>query len=246
VFRIMASIIEKAIFSDIGAVWAFFVAKWNQYVEGATFDLGFTYTDISWGGEGYRASIFIISDGTDDHEFWCLIANAPIYSGYGRNAVHDAIASRGMDTMPAVSTRVVGARDNYHSWTTKAWEYKKQLVKFATGYDTFDTVISVRYQYDGGTLTGVQTATFLTQTQAAVMTQLVSMKGETPGEWYPSGDVPAETAAQVGAASAASGGGTVDLTPLVDAVDNLSFVDQTFTINNGADMFTVRGRIRVS
>lgn len=42
------------------------------------------------------------------------------------------------------------------------------------------------------------------------------------------------------------GGGSVDLGPLTTAVDNLSFVDQTFAINNGADLFTVRGRIRSS
>lgn len=55
-------------------------------------------------------------------------------------------------------------------------------------------------------------------------------------------DVPVSRLAVIGG----GGGSTVDLAPLVAAVEDLSFVDQTFTINNGADMFTVRGRIRVS
>jgi hypothetical protein len=47
-------------------------------------------------------------------------------------------------------------------------------------------------------------------------------------------------------ALSAGGGGAVDLTPVVDALNDIALIDVDYTANNGATIFSMRGKVRTS
>jgi hypothetical protein len=157
------------------------------------------------------------------------------------------ISFPGWSVMPPVVQPSYGARDARADWHTNMIGARRDLIWYnwvqpAMGTERFDNYninydsggVDVRYwtvKYDNTVLLDSTFLNYATQTSTDY---LYNNRPICDGSHY---DAPV---------TYSSGGGSVDLAPLVTAVEDLSFIDETFTINNGASMYTVRGRMRVS
>jgi len=224
----------------LGSIWTRFIGLWQDYVQDTTLTLTLSTPNV-----GSNKALQVQIAGGTDTNIYQLVDGAAGSSRLGDIA--RTLSLPGMATVPKVLEQSYGARTTVTDWNTNVRDFRWDQVVYnwiqpsqgTLRTDSWNTAFTSGQIY--------QAYKVLKQNQIAVIdSTCLTVAPQTTTKYYYNSIPPCNGALIEPAPAIAGGGGSVDLQPVVDAIEELSFIDQTFTINNGADMFSVRGRIRVS
>jgi hypothetical protein len=152
-----------------------------------------------------------------------------------------------MATVPKVLEPSYGARTTVTDWNTNVRDFRWDYVIYnwiqpsqgSLRTDSWNTAFTSGQIY--------QAYKVLKQNQIAVLdSTCLTVAPQTTTKYYYNSTPPCNGALVEPAAAVSGGGGSVDLDPLVAAVEDLAMVDYSFSLNNGASVFNMRGKVRVA
>lgn len=231
---------------DAGAVWYHVNLLWQLYVEHETWTFGHTWTTRSNGSQDFLALKITITTDTDTDNYELTFLDTPVFSGTGKNPPHYVMSRPAFGYGAPVMAPSYGARDTIADYNSNMHPIKLQiLVHSCNASDGTDSYVDGT-GFDGWVANRTYQTLFTWYYGAYVLVDYIAVN---------SGDLkllPGNPGYNplmyglAGAPQAGGGGGSTDLTPVVDAIDNLAMVDYNTSINNGAQMWSMRGRVRVS
>jgi len=230
----------KELHPHIGSVWARAVSLWSTWVADST--LTFAQTT---GGDGSRRYVQITtSDGTDT-TVWKLVDDGTQASA--QVPVPWVAGRPGWQTMPTMQLPTQAGRTTLTEWRNKMAPLRNEIWENWCGAVLGDAVQQSNYLSYEDFQSDIDY--FTVRFNPFIILDALSLITGTPTAttYYYNGTPHSyPLATEVPTIYSAGGGGSVDLDPLVEAVQDLSFVDYTFSTNNGANMFSMRGKVRVS
>jgi hypothetical protein len=228
-----------------GELWAWLMGQWPAVAAEDTSSIGFSYTGITFGSKTYLQIQIEINTTAGDNFYFITLLDTQWTGSNATLPMHYVASLPGWNTVPPFVQESVGARDNNAYFRTHLWEIKKTVFSFCT-----DGVV----QTDENIVSGIAGANTNTQTYYAafqcgavvcIVMQQAFMKntGSTYDPLNGSSMYNAYSEGNPGAGSA--GGGSVDLTPVVAALNDIAMIDVDYTANNGSAVFSMRGKVNV-
>lgn len=223
----------------LGSIWQRAVGLWEGYIGDATVTWSASYTTVSshWCWQ-------ITLTGAVDTNVWKLVDGGRRAADF--QPVQYIANLPGWRTMPKVQPATQASRTTETDWNTNLRSARGAIW---VDYDNGDTVsyttvsknltslsMVAKYgyavvRYDNDTVMDV--VCLITGTQTATE-YLYNGQPVTSG-------VPTNDLTVIGG----GGGAAVDLTPVVSAIEELAMVDYDTSINNGSQMWSMHGRVRV-
>lgn len=230
--------------ATVGSAWAGIVALWKEYVPHEDWAWSYEWGVGEFGGTSFLKVKVKIAKPDTDYYYSFIIVNTPVVTyPRGRESIRAVITSPGWSTCAGPVLPTYGARNSLANYEANVHVIKRDLIYYAC---------NINYEADhrldggGGYIGSVDFktwATFYVDWSGPVVLVDQVMVDSTP-EYPCVPDADLANPLQVGIPGGSSGGGSVDLAPLVAAVEELALVDTDIEINNGAAMFSVRGKVR--
>lgn len=235
---------EYALHPHAGSVWVKACQLWAYYVENETWTLNYAWTVFSNGSENFRTLKIIIDDTTIVTNYWLILADTPVIETNGQHSP-DYVGSRpGFASAPPVKQFTYGARDTIVDYTTNMHTIRLQLFTYCTGRSEEAQQYVDGNSYNGWVHFRTWSVLYKAYVGAFVLVDQVCVQhGDIKAAFDAAPDNP-YMLGQQGTTSGSGGGGTIDITPIVEALQDIALIDYDLAINNGATMFSVRGKVR--
>ncbi len=240
----MATININEIHPHAGAIWQRVLSIWVTYVPNETWAFTSTLSAVTIGSQDVVLVTITVDDGTDVTNYNMAQADTPYISGSGRIPLEYMGNRPGFADMPPVIQSQYGARDAYADFEATAWLAKKRMIVASTGFD----YVGQTDAYNVNFFPSISARTFVAIYNSGygqwVSVQSISFNHNDP-TYAPYEERPTyqpNMLAQSGVAS--SGGGSIDIAPVVAALNEIAMIDVTYSANNGATTFSMRGKVR--
>jgi len=241
----MADIDYYEVHPHAGSVWLKMLEIWLEYLPNETWTFGVTYTTNAFSGLAFLVVVVEVVQDTDTVRNHMALSDTPTVSGYGNNPCVYVGSRPGFGAMPPVLPYLYGARSVIGDYDSNLHPAKITLLQRCTNAYH----VSSQHASGGGYIDpqnfSTFTSIFFDRAGPWTMTDVIQTWDE-DAVWRPAGDQPTINPYQEGVpGGGGSGGVSVDLAPLVAAVEELAMVDHNLSINNGSVMFSVTGKVRV-
>lgn len=224
----------------IGSVWQRSVALWESYIGNSAI----TWTQAVNTLNGHRC-VQITLTGSPDTTVYVLVDDSLRSTSTMR--IIDVASSAGWRTMPKVQPASQAGRTTLTDFDAKLVALRRLIwpawTNCALGSEASATAVpnNAPDEIDLFYFTVRFDALFF-------LDQLtISLFTETTTSYFYNGQQVCDGATdpRFNTVGGSSGGSTVDLTPVVDAIEDLALVDYSLSLNNGASVFSMRGKVRV-
>jgi hypothetical protein len=234
----------KRVYEHFGAAWVDLMAIWSAHANDAAFSIGHSFSSVTFGSTDYlMISLGITTDAGSDTYEWVL-SDSLANSGGPHLNLHYVASTPGFSTVPLYVSQDVGGRNNRDLARNQLWTLKYQYIENVTAMTMWLVDYVEIVLYDGSVRAQHNVASFYSKVGTGTVCQTFNFEGTSGDDDIP-GKVNQYNPLQCGiAGSSTAGGAAVDTAPIVAAIEELALVDYDFAINNGADMFSMRGKVR--
>jgi len=229
-----------------GSLWIKACQIWADYVENETWTFNYAWTVFSSGSQDFRTLKIIIDDTTIVTNYWLILADTPVIETNGQHAP-DYVGSRpGFAAAPTVKQFEYGARDTISDYTTYMHTIRMQLFTYCTGRSEEAQQYVDGNSYNGWIHFRTWSVLYKAYVGAFVLVDQVCVgHGDIKAAFDTAPDNP-YMLGQQGNTGGSGGGAAIDLAPVVAAIEDLSLVDWTIDLDNGAVSWSAHGKARTT
>jgi hypothetical protein len=227
-----------------GAAWSAVAALWSSYVPHEDWSWSYTFGTGAFGPTNFLKVTVAIVKPDDTYNYNYIIVDTPIVSG-GRGAgpVSYVISQPGWSTNAPPVLFTYGGRTSLDDYQTNVHPLKRDLV-----YACTNVAAATDWRFDGGGgyIGEVEYKTWgmLYLDFAGPVLALDQIMVDSNPEYPRIPDASLANPLQLGRPGCPSGGGSVDLAPVVAALQEIALIDVDYTANNGGTIFSMRGKVR--
>lgn len=235
----MADITTTEYFPDVGQLWARVVALWEYYVQNTTSSWIVYYSAVS----SCRAATVIWTEGGDDLYHQLLDISL---AGSGKRRVDDIISAPGFSTAPKTLLTSYGSHSPGTDWAGTLWFARNKIIE---NWSNAEQLLDNQQSWTLAPMSGtsyIRTSVWRERNVALADTSTLTTWDGASGAEIAGGQNPAfpgktPSVPVIGG----GGGGSVDLAPVVEALQDIALRDVDYQANNGSTVFTMRGRVNV-
>jgi hypothetical protein len=223
-----------------GSVWSRFIGLWAAYVVDTTLTLTLSTPNVS----SCKSIQFSTTNGTNTNVYQLVDGQA---NSSNLQELARTLSLPGCNTVPPVLELTYGARTTVDDWKANVRDFRWDQFVYnwcqpsqgSRRDDDWNTAFTSGKIY--------QSYKTLKFAQVAVIDSTCITLGPQTSTKYYYNSQPTCNGGLVEPiiVAGAGGGGSVDLAPVVDAIEELALVDYSLSLNNGASVFSMRGKVRV-
>ena len=238
------SIDVKEIHPHAGSVWQRACGLWGEYVQHDTWTWDNTWGSQTFSGQAFLQLLITIIQTDDTYNYFLVLNDTPLADSYGRNTPNYIVATPGFTSLPPVRANSYGARNTMTSWHDSLHPIHIGLIRYGSGapyedheYSTGGGYIDPQNERNFGTM-------FFTYQGSFFFADVVQIWAA-GAEWNPAGGQPTMNPyEQNNSPSAGSGIDASAIKTIVAALNEIAMIDTTYSANNGATTFSMRGKVR--
>lgn len=237
----MATINKYELHPNLGSVWNRAVNLWAQYVIDDTWTFAFTNTSHNVGFATLEVLQITINDGTDDNVYWLILNDT--YTILPHKPPLCITNQSGFYSTPPILAATYGTRTTLADADTNLKGMRELIWTTWT-----ESGINVAQSFNG--------LSNLTGSSCTVWTRTVYSGMQMVADWNSCQVANLSSAIQIyNGNDLMSGAGhaailvagpqpaPLDITPVVDALEDIASVDVTYTANNGGAVWSMRGKV---
>lgn len=228
-----------------GALWQAIAALWADYVSHTDWTWAYSVESGTPGSVSVLTVKITIVKPDDTYIFKYFACDTILVSATrGRQPVGYVLSRPGFNASPIPVLSTYGSRTTITDYASNVHEMKKTLV-----YNATDIAAAAEHSYDAGdyAIGSLTSKTWMVVYQdltgPVVMVEQIAVY-DTP-EYPLVPDANPQNPIGTGIPGCPSGGGSVDTSGIVAAIEELVLVDRDIFVNNGASIFSVRGKVNV-
>lgn len=227
---------HKTGYPTIGMVWAAALDLWVQYATGSFTTWAYTITTLSV-YKAVKVTVGLTGGGTDDYYLGALDTLSDEYA-----MVRQVFTSNGWRTLPQVviPATLPNGDDAETGFLGGPFALRQDLVVGFTNANNGNTRDITKNGPDGVSYFVCEQ---LVWKYNVVFVDVIGMMYGTLSGVDAFAALPTDFEGESPIVAVGGGGGSVDLDPLVAAVNRVALIDVTYTFNNGGAAFSMRGMV---